>query len=90
MGVLIIRHKVKDYATWKTAFDGHAGARKAAGLTNPRLYRSSDDHNEVVIIFDMRDAGEAKKFAAGPDLKSTMASAGVIDQPTAYFLEEAH
>ena len=31
MGLMIIRHKVKDFGKWKTAFDGHAGAQKAAG-----------------------------------------------------------
>jgi hypothetical protein len=90
MGLLIVRHKVKDFATWKKVFDTHATAQKAAGLTNPRIYRSSDDHNETVVLFDMKDAAMAKKFAAGPDLKSTMVAAGVTDQPTAFFLEDAH
>ena len=83
MGLLIVRHKVKDFATWKKAFDGHATAQ-------PRLFRSADDHNEVVILFDMKDAAAAKKFASSADLKSTMKSAGVVDQPTMHFLEEAH
>jgi hypothetical protein len=87
MGLLIVRHKVKDYATWKKAFNGHAKAQKEAGLTNPRLFRSADDHNEVVILLDMKNA--AKKFASSADLKSTMKSAGVVDQPTIHFLEEA-
>jgi hypothetical protein len=66
-----------------------AAAQKAAGLTNARLFRSAHDHNEVVILFDMKDAAEAKKFAGSADLKSTMKSAGVVDQPTIHFLEEA-
>ena len=49
MPLVVVRHKVKDYATWKKAFEGHAGAQTAAGLTNPRVYRSADDHNEAVI-----------------------------------------
>lgn len=89
MGMLIVRHKVKDFATWKKAFDGHAAAQRAAGLTSPHVYRSTDDRNETVIVFNMRDAAGAKKFAASADLKSTMASAGVVDQPTMYFLEDA-
>ena len=60
MGMLIVRHKVKDFATWKKAFDGHAAAQKQAGLTKPRLFRSADDHNEVVILFDMKDVAAAK------------------------------
>ena len=90
MGLLIVRHKVKDFTTWKKAFDGHAAAQKTAGLTNPRLFQSTDDPNEVVILFDMKDAAAAKKFASSADLKSTMQTAGVVDQPTIHFLEEAH
>jgi hypothetical protein len=32
---------------------------------------------------------KAKNFVASPDLKETMAKAGVIDSPTVYFLESA-
>ena len=35
MGLLIVRHKVKDFATWKKAFDGHTAAQKAA---NPAAF----------------------------------------------------
>jgi hypothetical protein len=88
MGLLIVRHKVKDFAAWKKVFDAHATAQKAAGLTKPRVFRSTDDRNETVVLFDMKDAAAAKKFAFSADLKSTMAASGVIDQPTAFFLEE--
>jgi hypothetical protein len=88
MGLLIVRHKVKEFAAWKKAFDGHAAAQKGAGLTHPRLFRSADDHNEVVILFDMNDVAAAKKLAGSEDLKTTMKSAGVVDQPTMHFLEE--
>ena len=89
MGLLIVRHKVKDFATFKKAFDGHDSARKAAGLTNPRVFRSADDRNEIVILLDMKDTAAAKTFTAGADLKSAMMAAGVTDQPNIYFLEEA-
>jgi hypothetical protein len=84
-GRLIVRHKVRDFAARKKAFDGHASAQRAAGLTNPHVYRSTDDRNETVIEFDMRDIVAAKKFATSADLKSTMAPAGVFDQPTMHF-----
>ena len=87
MGMPVIRHKVTDYSTWRPEFDRHAGAQRSAGLTNPRVFRSSDEPNEVVIFFDANDAAKAKYFAASPDLKSTMGKAGVLDSPTFYFLE---
>ena len=87
MGMMIIRHKVKDYGKWRPMFDKHAGTQKAAGLSNPRVFRSADDKNELVVVFDTKDTKRAKDFAASPDLKETMAKAGVMDSPTTYFLE---
>jgi hypothetical protein len=87
MGILMIRHKVKDYSKWRPAFDQHAGAQKSAGLTNPHIFRSADDRNELVILFDTKDTTRARGFVASPDLKETMAKAGVMDSPTFYFLE---
>lgn len=89
MPLVVVRHKVKDYATWKKAFEDHAGAQRAAGLTNPRVYRSADNHNEAVVLFDAKDIASARTLASSPDLKSTMQAAGVTDQPTIYMLEEA-
>jgi hypothetical protein len=89
MGLMIIRHKIKDFGSWKKVFDGHATAQKAAGLTNPRVLRSADDRSETVVLFDMQDVAKAKQFGSSPDLKSTMQSAGVVDQPTVFFLEDA-
>jgi len=43
----------------------------------------------VVIFFRTTDTAKAKDFVASPDLKSTMAKAGVLDKPTFYFLESA-
>jgi hypothetical protein len=86
MPLLVIRHKVKDYAAWRKIFDGHKQVQTAAGLSNPRVYRSADDANEVVVLMDAADIGKAKQFGASADLKSTMQTAGVVDQPTVYFL----
>jgi len=87
MGMMIIRHKVSDYGKWRPAFDQHAAMQKAAGLNNPRVLRSADDKNEIVIIFDTTDTKKAKEFASSSNLKEVMTKAGVIDVPTMYFLE---
>jgi hypothetical protein len=51
MGLLVIRHRVKNYSKWRPQFDQHVKAQRSAGLTDPRVFRSSDDPNEVVILF---------------------------------------
>ena len=89
MAMVIVRHKIKDFDTWKKAFDGHKPAQAAAGLSNPRVFRSADDPNETVVLFDAQDIGKAKTFASSADLKSTMQAAGVVDKPDVYFLNPA-
>lgn len=50
-------------------FDRHARAQGSAGLANPCVFRSSDDKNEGVILFDTEDSKKAKDFVASRDLK---------------------
>ena len=87
MGMMIVRHKLKDYGKWRPEFDNHAAKQKAAGLSHPRVLRSADDPNEIVIVFDTADTKKAREFANSPDLKETMRKSGVTDVPTIYFLE---
>ena len=88
MGMMIIRHKVRDYGQWRPIFDGHAEMQKAAGLSNPRVYHSADSNkSEIVVVFDTMETKMAKDFAASADFKESMTKAGVVDMPTIYFLE---
>jgi hypothetical protein len=88
MGMMIVRHKVRDYGQWRPIFDGHVEMQRAAGLINPRVCHSADsDKSEIVIVFDTTDTKMAKDFAASADLKEAMIKAGVVDTPTIYFLE---
>jgi hypothetical protein len=41
MGMMIVRHKVRDYGQWRPVFDRHVEMQKAAGLTNPRVMRAT-------------------------------------------------
>ena len=88
MGMMIVRHKVRDYGQWRPIFDRHADMQKRAGLINPRVYHSADSNkSEIVVVFDTEDTKKAKDFAASADLKEAMEKAGVLDTPTIYFLE---
>ena len=84
MGMMIVRHKVKDYGQWRPIFDGHVEMQRAAGL----IYHSADSNkSEIVVVFDTEDTKKAKDFADSADLKEAMTKAGVLDTPTIYFLE---
>ena len=69
MGMMIIRHKARDYGQWRPIFDGNIEMQKAAGLSNPRVYHSADSNkSEIVVVFDTKDTKMAK------DLSSRFAS----------------
>ena len=89
MPSLVIRHKVQNYKNWKVVFDNHATARKGQGCKGGKLYRSSQDPSEVVIVFEWDDLRKAKAFTQSEDLRETMTKAGVIGAPEFSFLEES-
>ena len=84
----IIRHKVKDYDKWKSAFDGHSPIRKAGGEKGGHLFRNKTDSNEIFIELKWDTMENAQKFYESEDLKNVMKKAGITDKPDIYFLEE--
>lgn len=88
MAFMLIRHKVKDFKTWKTGYDAHQSNRTEAGLTEKYLLRGADDANEVVVLFEVLDLNRAKAFAASADLREKMQEVRVDDQPDIYFLNK--
>jgi hypothetical protein len=75
---LLTQHRVQNYDVWRPHFDLHEQTRKAHGITNPRVYRNANDHNDLVLLFDVDDIERAKEFGQSQDLRSTMEKAGVI------------
>ena len=89
MALLIVRHKVKDFAIWKKTYDADVSRRSAAGLATGRVTRSVDDPSEVVLLFEVSDIAKAKAMGASPGLKEAMQAAGVIDKPDMYLVNDA-
>lgn len=89
MQSVMIRHTVKDFATWKATYDQHAAARTAAGLSTTGLWANQQNPNEVVIVFGVSDMAQAQEFMGSDNLKQTMAAAGVIGRPDVTILNEA-
>ena len=85
-GFMLIRHKVKNFTSWKEGYDAHAPKRTEAGLTEKHLLRNIRAPNEVVILFEAQDVDRAQVFAESADLRETMQGLGVIDEPDIYFL----
>jgi hypothetical protein len=49
MGMMMIRHKVRDYGQWRPIFDGHVEMQRAADLINPRVYHSADSNKSEIL-----------------------------------------
>ena len=82
---LTVHIKVKDYATWRTAYDGHEKGRVSAGITNGRVFRSAEDPNDVVILQDVADKAKAQSWLTSDDMKAAMQKGGVIGTPSIRF-----
>lgn len=85
-GFMLVRHKVKNFTTWKEGYDAHAPKRAEAGLTEKYLLRSTSAPNEIFILFEAQDIDRARAFAESADLREAMQAVGVIDKPDIYFL----
>jgi hypothetical protein len=75
MPYVLIRHKVADFARWKTVCNAHVGARKTGGSRGARLLRNGDDPSEVVILPEWSDLDSARRCAGSKDLRQAMARA---------------
>lgn len=86
VGLMVIHHKVADYAKWRPAYDAHKPMRDAAGLTFCEVRQPIGDASDVFVACNMTDVAKAKAFAASQDLKDAMAKAGVMGTPEIHFL----
>ena len=79
---LTVHFKVKDYATWRTGYDGGEKSRLSAGITNGRVFRNAQDPNDVVILQDVADATKARTWLASDEIKAAMEKSGVVGSPS--------
>jgi hypothetical protein len=84
--MVVIRHKVKNFNTWKMAYDAHDSARVAAGLHNYVVSRGLEDTSTVMVALKADDMAKAKAFANDPGLKTAMQKGGVLGTPSIQFV----
>jgi antibiotic biosynthesis monooxygenase (ABM) superfamily enzyme len=89
MAYMFVRHSVRDYEAWKSAFDSAIDLRKQNGEKSYQILRQGNGSNELVALFEWDNLDNARKYAASPELKAAMEKAGVTGKPEILFLEEA-
>ena len=82
---LTIHLKVKDYAAWRTGYDGREKSRLAAGISNGRVFRSPENPNDVVILQDVADQAKARTWLGSDEMKTAMQHSGVVGSPSIRF-----
>ena len=62
MATLHIEHGIRDFATWKAAFDRFADKRTEAGVTAARIHQPVDDPRHIVLQLDFSTVEQARGF----------------------------
>jgi len=88
MTYLHVKHKVKDYASWKSVFDKFIDTRRAGGEKSYRIMHPDNDPNNLVLLFEWDNERNAHSFLKSSELKKAMEQAGVMEAPEAYVLQE--
>lgn len=88
MPILQIEHAVRDFDSWKTAFDSDPVGREQGGVRRYRVLRPVDDPNYVMIDLAFDTASEAEAFRAGlRKLWGRVEAEGLIESPRARIVE---
>ena len=88
MNVVVVKHKIANYAKWKIGYDMHDSSRRAHGLTNYVIARGlANDSNTVLVVLKSADIVKAKEFASSAEVKDAMQKAGVKGPPSIAYEE---
>jgi len=68
MALLIIEHRVGDYATFEKVFLDDQSRRRREGCLGARVHRVADDPNDVWVVLEFDTAEHARKHGEGLEL----------------------
>ena len=90
MHILRIEHQIRDFDTWKQAFENDPVGRQQSGVRHHRVLRPIDDPNYVMIDLEFDSSSEAEAFLAAlrRDVwQSRRAAPALIGSPQARIVE---
>ncbi len=79
---LTLHFKVKDFNAWQRSYNGNEKNRASAGITKSKVFRSSDDPNDVLILQDVADVTKARTWYGSSEMKTLMENSGVVGSPS--------
>ncbi len=84
--MMVVYHKVSNYAKFKASYDAHDSARLANGIHSYVIGRGLQDSNMIMVALKVDDMAKAKAFAKDPGLKKAMQKGGIKGAPSFAFL----
>jgi hypothetical protein len=89
MITLHIEHPIRDFDTWKAAFERDPAGRERSGVRHYRVLRPIDDPNYIMIDLDFDSVSEAEAFLAAMRevWRSTAAAPALAGDPQARIVE---
>ena len=76
---MLVRNRVRDYATWRAVFDSNLPDAEAAGLQLERLWQAVDDPNNVFFLLRVADRERAQALLEAPESAESGERSGVLD-----------
>ena len=86
--MVVVTHKVANFAKWLAAYDEHDSARLANGIHSYVVARGMQDSNMVMVAMKADDLAKAKAFTKDPSLKKAMQKGGVTGPPSISFVTD--
>ena len=80
MAYLLAKATVEDFDAWKSSFDDNDSIRTEGGQRGYQAFRSVDDPNEVVVLFEWNDE-DPRAFFQSEEMRERMTDAGVKGMP---------
>lgn len=62
MYVLQIEHPIRDFETWKVAFERFSDKRRQSGVRRHQILQPANDGNYIVLDLEFESEGEAAAF----------------------------
>ncbi len=88
MPYVLLQHTVESYDEFKAIYDADGRYRKRRGSHGARLFRSADDPNVLVMLFEWDTLEKARTFASSGELVDAMKWASAIGDWKLTVLEE--
>ena len=89
MTILHIEHPIRNFDTWKKAFESDPVGRERSGVRRYRILRPIDDPNYVMIDLDFDSSRAAEAFLAAMRevWRSPLAAPALIGSPQTRIVE---